>query len=173
MLVRSVVVTAIGEDRPGIIAAISEVLARRGLNVTDSQMGILRGHFALTLLAEGGETDVRTLGAEVEEAGRSLGLEWVGVRVVDEAHPVAGEVPTHTVTVYGADHPGILAAVTRALADGGVNVCDLRTRLTGAGVYVIVMEIAAGDEDPAALLDPVASEQGVEVSVAVVDADVL
>jgi glycine cleavage system transcriptional repressor len=172
--VSSLVVTAIGVDRPGIIARVAEALAGRGLNVTDSQMGILRGHFALTLVAEGVDVDADGLGRDLDDAARELGLEWVGVREVDEAVPAAPDVATHAVTVYGADHPGIVAAVARALADAQINVCDLRTRLTGEGVYVMVMEIAAAvGGDPAALLAPVAAVQGVEVSVNAVDADLL
>src|SRR5918992_733661 len=48
-------VSAVGLDRPGIIAAVAERLAAHGANITDSRMAILRGHFALTLIVEGAE----------------------------------------------------------------------------------------------------------------------
>ena len=47
---RSFALTAVGADRPGIIAAVAECLLDHGMNVTDSNMGILRGYFATTLV---------------------------------------------------------------------------------------------------------------------------
>ena len=66
-------VTAIGRDRPGIVAAITGVLLDAGGNVDDSQMSILHGHFAVMLLVSVPD------GAEVgdfrlEEVGREFGL---------------------------------------------------------------------------------------------------
>jgi glycine cleavage system transcriptional repressor len=168
---RAFLVSAFGVDRPGIVAAITRVLAARELNVTDSQMGILRGHFAMTLVVEGEAAG--GVADDLARAGDELGLEWVGVRAVEEAAAEPAEV-THTVTVYGADHPGIVAAVTGALAAGAVNVCDLRTRLTGDGVYVMVIDVAApAGADPRELLAPVAGAQHVDVSVVAADADLL
>ena len=44
-------VTAIGRDRPGIVAAISGVFAELGANIEDARMAILRGNFAVMLIA--------------------------------------------------------------------------------------------------------------------------
>src|SRR5688572_33473933 len=46
-------ITVIGHDRPGIIADVTSVLAGLGLNLTDSTMTLLRGHFAMTLICAG------------------------------------------------------------------------------------------------------------------------
>ena len=45
-------VTAIGRDRPGIVAAISKALLDLNGNIEDSQMSILRGHFAVMLIVK-------------------------------------------------------------------------------------------------------------------------
>ena len=45
-------VTAIGRDRPGIVAAISAALLDLEGNIEDSQMAILRGHFAVMLIVK-------------------------------------------------------------------------------------------------------------------------
>jgi glycine cleavage system transcriptional repressor len=172
---RGLVVSAVGLDRPGIVAAIAEPLASRGLNISDSQMGILRGHFVMTLVAESREAiDVESLRAELGEVGRDLGLEALAVQPLGAGAPASADVATHTVSVYGADHPGIVASVARALADAQVNVVDLRTRLGEDGLYVMVMEVAApASVDPAELLRSVAVDQAVDVAVAGADADVL
>jgi len=46
-------ITVIGHDRPGIIADVTEVLAGLGMNLSDSSMTRLRGHFAMTLICSG------------------------------------------------------------------------------------------------------------------------
>src|SRR5262245_53404126 len=95
-------------------------------------MGILRGHFAMTLIVTAPDAvDEEALSADVRAVGDTLRLETLTLRAVDEAPPPSLDEPTHAVSVYGADHPGILAAVTGTLAAAGVNVCDLRTRVVG------------------------------------------
>lgn len=170
------VVSAVGRDRPGIIAGVAERLVAHGVNITDSQSSILRGHFAMTLVVTAPEdVDEARLGADLRAAAEELELEALSVRRVEEA---AGRGdPTHVVTVYGADHPGIVAAVTRALADGGVNVCSLETRLLGeeegAPLYVMVMEVAPHGALDDEALRAVGAAQGVEVSVRPLEPDVL
>ena len=43
-------VSAIGSDRPGIVAAVTKVLLDQGCNLEDTSMSILRGHFAMMLV---------------------------------------------------------------------------------------------------------------------------
>ena len=165
---RTYALSAMGADRAGIVATIAERLVAHGVNVTDSHMGILRGHFAMTLIVAV-EGDVEALQADLEAAARELGLEALTLAPVSDAAPMSAE-PTHTVTVYGADHTGIVAAVARTLADAGVNVVDLNTRLTG-DLYVMFLEVAAPGGVPD--LGEVARAQGVEVSVQPLETDVL
>ena len=161
-------VSAVGIDRPGIIAAVAERLAAHGANVTDSRMAILRGHFAMTLIVEGAERDA--LAADIEALA---GLETWSVIEVAEAATNPRSEPTAVVSVHGADHPGIVAAITRALADAGANVTDLQTRLS-RDLYVMVIDVAvpeaSGVEDR---LQVVAREQDVRITLRPVDPDVL
>jgi glycine cleavage system transcriptional repressor len=176
--VRTYSLSAVGADRPGIIAAVAERLVAHGVNVTDSQMGILRGFFAMTLLVTApDDVDEDALAADVRAVGDRLRLEAVTLRSVPDPAPATLEAPTHVVSVHGADHPGILAAVTRSLAAAGVNVCDLRTRLAPGDVWVMVIQVAvpeAADADAIeASLHAVGAQEGVGVSMAAAEADVL
>ena len=47
-------VSVFGRDRPGIIAAVTRVLAAAGCNLEDTSMTILGGHFAMMLVISGG-----------------------------------------------------------------------------------------------------------------------
>jgi glycine cleavage system transcriptional repressor len=166
---------AVGADRPGIIAAVAERLVAHGVNITDTQMGILRGSFAMALaLTVPDAADAGALEADLRDAGERIGLEALVLRPVEEGAPA--DEPTHSVTVYGADHPGIVAAVTGALARLAVNVCDLRTRLAGE-LYVMHLEVVVPAELPEErvrdALAAVAGRQEVEITLAPADADVL
>ena len=59
----SLAITVVGHDRPGIIAQAAEVLSHCGMNLEDSSMTLLRGHFAMTLICAGDADS-----AEVEAA---------------------------------------------------------------------------------------------------------
>lgn len=132
-------VTAIGADRPGIIARVTGVLHDRGGNLEDSSMTILRGQFAIMLLVVA-DAEPAELEAALAAATADLGL----VVTVREVGPgTATPPPTHVLSVYGSDRPGIVHAVAQALAEHDVNVTDLTTRLLEGErpVYAMMMEI--------------------------------
>ncbi|UMG91743.1 ACT domain-containing protein [Nocardioides sp. TF02-7] len=136
-------VTVIGHDRPGIIAEATAGLADLGLNLEDSTMTLLRGHFAMMLLcsAAGGSGPVAA--ADVEQALSPLVADGdldVSVRpVTDQPTPSAGET-SWVLTVHGGDRPGIVSAVVREVAAVGGNITDLTTRLAG-DLYLLVAEL--------------------------------
>ena len=161
--------SAIGRDQPGIVAAVADALSRHGANIEDSQMRILGGHFAMMLLVAAENED--TLRADLDRVAEDLSLEAVTLsRVEGGADAVA---PTHLVTVYGSDHPGIVAAFAAELAQLKANITDLQTRL-GGSVYMMLLEVAVPDgkelEPPLRL---VAQAQGVEVKVRELEHDEL
>jgi glycine cleavage system transcriptional repressor len=168
--VTELAITVVGQDRPGIIADVAEVLADLGLNLTDSTMTLLRGHFAMTLICAG-----EALPGPVEAALRPLGLP-VTVRELGP-DSVAGVGGTgYQLTVYGADRLGIVAVVTRVLAAAGGNITDLTTRLT-EDLYLLIAEVdLPSTVDITALsgrLAEVAGALGVMVSLRSIEVDVL
>ncbi|MEA2292828.1 MAG: glycine cleavage system transcriptional repressor [Solirubrobacteraceae bacterium] len=176
---RTFSLSAVGADRPGIIAAVAERLVAHGVNVTDSQMGILRGFFAMTLVVTApDEVGEDALAADMRAVGDELRLDTITLHAIPDASGAAAlEEPTHLVSVHGADHPGILAAITAALAAAGVNVCDLRTRLTPDGVWVMVIHVATPEAADVtaieAALRVVGELEGVGVSLRAAEPDVL
>lgn len=167
-------ITVIGADRPGIIADVTSVLAGAGLNLTDSTMTLLRGHFAMTLVCAGEVTVTEVEGAldPLTVAGALL----VTVREVSTEDGVPPEGGHYVLRVHGADRLGIVAAVTRALATAGGNVTDLTTRLSG-GLYVLIAEVdlpATVDIDALSTrLREVGADLGVEVTLSPSETDVL
>jgi glycine cleavage system transcriptional repressor len=169
--VNEIWLTAIGRDKPGIVARIARVLLDHGLNIEDSQMRILGGRFAMMLLLRG-EPHEEKLVKDLLAAGRELGLDYIYVHPIGEAD-VAPPQPTHVLSVYGGDHPGIVAAVAESLAENGVNITDLETRLSGE-VYVMLLDlvIPAG-VDIGEPIRAVGREQGVDVALRELEHDSL
>ena len=168
-------VTVIGDDRPGIVAAVTDVLARPevGGNLEDASMTILRGHFAMTLIV----ATPRPV-SEVETALQPICAAYevvVAVRPVSESPaPVAAGVP-HVVVLHGADRPGLVSAVAGAVARHGGNITDLTTRLSGE-LYVLTMEVDLPEAAARGVSDELAAwaeGSGVHVTVRPADADLL
>lgn len=163
-------VTAVGADRPGIVAAVAKVLHDRGGNVEDSAMTILGGHFAIVLIVAT-EDEPDELRAALEEATAPLGLVVSVSRAEGERRP---HEPTHLLSVYGADRPGIVAGVTAALAELGANITDLETQVIGheEPVYAMVIEVVADDEAALeARLTRVCADLGVDHTLRTIEAE--
>ena len=173
----SFALAAIGRDRPGIVASVARVLYEQGCNVEDSSMTLLRGNFSMMLvIACPDDLSVDAARAALQPACDDLGLTFSVLEVDDRA---SVPEPTHVLTVYGGDKPGILMATTELLATSGVNITDLNSRLVGEAqpVYALILELevpAASDvADLDARLHAVASEIGVDVVLHEREADVL
>ncbi|MFY1634648.1 glycine cleavage system protein R [Solwaraspora sp. WMMB335] len=165
-------ITVIGRDRPGIVADVAEALAGLGANLTDSTMTRLRGHFAMTLVCAGPGAEEVAVALHPLTADDQL-LATVRPVPAESHRPTAGE--PYLLSVHGADRLGIVAAVTRVVAEAGGNVSDLTTRLTGP-LYVLIAEV----ELPVGVagwlggrLAEVARELDVEVTLRPAESDVL
>jgi glycine cleavage system transcriptional repressor len=169
---RPFAVSVVGRDRPGIVAAISEVLLEHGVNIADSRMTVLRGHLAMTLVIEvPDEVDPAELRAGLDAVRAQLALESVSLAEVELIPADAASEPSHIVSVSGGDHPGIVHAVASALAERGWNITDLETRVVGEGetrpLYAMLLEVAvtegASTADLKQALEPVARSENVEI----------
>jgi glycine cleavage system transcriptional repressor len=174
--------SAIGRDRPGIVAEVTRALLGHSLNITDSQMAVLSGHFTMMLIVTAPDgTDVDLVQEELARTRDHLALDALSFSPLGDTDPGSNPVPSHIVTVYGVDHPGIVHAVSARLAARAVNVTDLETRLIGeggqAGLYAMVLEVALpavmDPEGLQAMLGEVGAEQGVEVTVRPLEPDVM
>jgi glycine cleavage system transcriptional repressor len=172
--------SAIGRDRPGIVAEVTRALLGHSLNITDSQMAVLSGHFTMMLIVTAPDgTDLDLVHEELAGTRERLSLDALSLSPLGDAEAGGVPAPSHIVTVYGVDHPGIVHAVSARLAAREVNVTDLETRLVGeggqAGLYAMVLEVAlpAGVDPEAlrAMLEDVGAEQGVEVTVRPLEPD--
>ncbi len=168
----SYAVTVLGHDRPGIVAEVTEAIADLGGNLEDSTMTLLRGHFAMTLIADVGAA-AEAIAQRLDPLRRS-GL-VVSVLALPAAEGLSAEQQRYLVSVHGGDRPGIVSAVARRIADLGGNIVDLSTRL-GDGLYVLVAEVHLAPEAAARAAEALAeaaADLGVTVRLSEVDEDVM
>lgn len=122
-MMTSIVLTVIGEDKPGLVSAISQKITAGGGNWLDSRMASLGGKFAGLMLVSVPDTKAEALISSLQE------LEQQGLRLVIErgtGAAAAGGRPL-TLELTGHDRPGIVRDISDALARQQVNIEEMET----------------------------------------------
>ena len=128
---RSLVMTVIGQDRPGLVESVAGLVAEQGGNWLESRMSRLGGQFAGILRVE---VPSEKEGALVAGLRR---LESRGLTVVvqpDQPEPSAAAASESVLEIVGQDRPGIVREISRALASFGVNVEELQPECASAAM---------------------------------------
>lgn len=170
----AIAVTVVGHDRPGIVHRVTAAIADLEGNLEDSSMSLLRGHFAMTLIASvPDEAAVRQLDQALGDL-RSEGLTVAVFEVPDQEAPAPGE--SARLSVHGADRPGIVRAATEQVMRHGGNITDLSTRL-GSDLYVLSADVTFPPGSDLAAIGKSVKEQlaavGVVATLTPVDEDLL
>ncbi len=117
------VLTALAEDRPGLVETLADAVARHSGNWIDSDMARLGGEFAGILKVSLPRDQVAAFRADLT----ALGDQGISVTVRKDSEPqVAGGRRAH-LDIVGRDHAGIVLKVTHVLARHDVNVDQLHT----------------------------------------------
>jgi glycine cleavage system transcriptional repressor len=132
--------TLIGEDRRGIVAAVAQALYAQGMNLGEASMLRLGGNFTIMMMVSGAET-AEAVQAAIAETAAELGLRVHVDEITGALHQHI--VPNVHVTVTGADRAGIVAQVAGKLAEAGLNILDLESDVAGSAERpVYIMQIA-------------------------------
>ncbi len=115
--------TCIGDDRPGLVSALSAPIKAHGGSWERSQMARLAGKFAGILLVAVPDDHAEALAADL------TALKDVGLLVALERADEPGAQPSLRLTLelLGADHPGIMADISASLARQGIGIEELST----------------------------------------------
>lgn len=122
------VMTILGNDRPGLVNSIAELVAEQGGNWLESRMARLAGQFAGIARIECPEAAVDGLLQALKKAEQS----GINIQVVREVTEDQGNRHTVIVEVMGNDRSGILRELTTAIAQAGGNLEELTTGLESA-----------------------------------------
>ena len=139
--------TVIGKDRPGIIAAVTEALYREGCNLEDMTMTVLEDELAMMIMvgAEGRKKVKvqRRLGRLEKSRGLTFFWKDLGQYRPRPRTRKTGR-PTYLISAMGRDRTGIVYKISRALAACRLNITDLNSRVVGTGkkaVYAMILEV--------------------------------
>jgi glycine cleavage system regulatory protein len=125
----SLVLTLVGEDKPGLVELLSQTIAAHEGNWLESRMSRMAGRFAGILRA----SVPAARAGDLSEALRAL--EPHGLRVVVEQSETEESVISFrrfSLALVGSDRTGIIRDVSRALASRQVNVDELHTECSSA-----------------------------------------
>jgi glycine cleavage system transcriptional repressor len=132
--------TLVGRDRPGIVAHITAALYQGGCNLGETSMMRLGTSFTIMMMVCYDGT-AKALQQLVQGEADSLGLHAHVDQIEGGLHHHIE--PDVRITVYGADRAGIVAHVTGALAEAGLDILDLNSDVAGteeAPIYILHME---------------------------------
>lgn len=125
----TLVMTVIGNDRPGLVELVAGIVAGEGGNWLESRMCRLGGEFAGILRIEVPAEKEGTLLKALKE------LDTRGLNITiksDEAGSDSGSRHFATLEIIGQDRPGIVREISSALARQSVNVEELNTECDSA-----------------------------------------
>lgn len=168
-MARKMALAAVGRDCPGIVSSVSRVLYHHGCNLEDSSMTILRGEFAMILIvAVPQEHSLEELRSDLEREADKLQL-VLSFRELPDTYREPGETDglPYILSVYGADHPGIVARVTELLANNNINITDVNTRVVGGKepVYIMILEVEVPSRLAPKVLEDMLTKLGGELKV--------
>lgn len=169
-MLSSLVVTVIGEDRPGLVSLLSDRAMAAGANWAESRMANLAGQFAGIVHFQVPTQNAKALEAALRD------LEAQGLRVLiaksDRADAPAGQHRLK-LDLVGHDRPGIIRDVSHALAERGVSIAELHTQIvsgamSGESLFqanaLLIAPAAASTRDLRRGLEALANELMVDVT---------
>ncbi|MDH5547770.1 MAG: glycine cleavage system protein R [Gammaproteobacteria bacterium] len=140
-----VVISALGEDRSGIVKGLSKRILDCGGNIAESRMAVLGGEFTIVMLVQGVESAADAIEQHSQKWGDELGLvihtKRTRPRTVDAASL------NYQVEVVSMDHPGIVHDITDFLSSRDINIQELETHSyaaahTGTPMFAVNIQIS-------------------------------
>ena len=122
------VLTAIGDDRPGLVESLSQVITENSGNWLESSMSQLAGKFAGILRVSVNDEDAELLIKRLNELSNRLKLV---IERVDRHESI--EIPsTVKLNLVGNDRPRIIREISHELTNMAINVTQLTTECVPA-----------------------------------------
>lgn len=170
-MTKQFLITAVGEDRPGIVAELTATVAAHGGNLDVSRMAVLGGDFAVICLVTAPEDKLSTL----EEALNKQNKGAMHIFCKRTGAVSAERFTNHTfykIHLTGADHEGIVHSVAAQLRDMQINFQSLDTEIinapiTGSPLFTMHAKIAVPQsisyEELNTRLAKIAQQEAVEI----------
>lgn len=119
------VITALGQDSPGIVDKLSEAVLDSGCNIVDSRMTVLGGEFAVILMVSGKWNELAKLEDTLPAMREQLGLTVTAKRT--QQNKASSDLIPYIVEVIAIDHPGIVYNLAHFFSSRDINIQELNT----------------------------------------------
>jgi glycine cleavage system transcriptional repressor len=141
---KHLVISALGEDKPGIVDGLSRAIMECGCNIVDSRMTVLGGEFAVILMVTGNWNAIAKLENALPGLGKRLGLMITSKRTEQRRHQ--GNLLPYAVDVVAMDHPGIVHNLANFFSSRNINIQDMVTTSysaahTGTPMFSVPMTV--------------------------------
>ncbi|MDS4042824.1 MAG: glycine cleavage system protein R [Candidatus Competibacter sp.] len=139
------VISALGEDRPGLVNELSRVILDCDCSIADSRMTVLGGEFAILLMVQGNWNTLTKLEMQLKRLEQALGMTIIAKRT--ESRAPAGDVLPYAVEVVAVNQPGIVHHLASFFASRSINIEDMVTRSYSAphtGTPMFSVNLAIG-----------------------------
>lgn len=138
-------IAVFGQDRPGIVAAVSGILAGMECNIEDASQTILHERFAgMFVIRPLKALDQTKLVQALEDrfAGQEL-VFWASAMEEDTAPVSSSPADPFVITTTGPDQVGLVAGISAVLAEHQVNITGLRAKgkTEDASQWVMIYEV--------------------------------
>lgn len=142
---KSLVISALGNDQPGIVNELSKAILEQGGNISESKMTILGGEFAMMLLTTGSQECIDNIISKLEQTGETLNLTLIAKET--QAHESNNKHLPYQVSVVSMDHPGIVHHISDFLSSRNLNIEEIETKTypaahTGTPMFALDMTIS-------------------------------
>ena len=164
----SLIITAVGSDRPGIVSEISGVIASHGGNVEESRMSRLGADFAIIMLVSVVPDWLESLNVALQSIN--------GLTIISKptkTQETSEGIQCH-IDLSGADNEGIVKVLSKYLAGKSINILEMQTHITNAPITgTVLFNLKAITAIPESLnimeiqseLNHISQKLGVEITV--------
>lgn len=154
---KKMIISVLGKDRPGIIAAVTRILFEQACNIENVSQTILQNEFSgIFIVAVPPSVPKAHLHRQLKEGLAPMGLH-VFEKALSQSTPPPATVPSEpfVITTRGPDRKGLVAAITAVMAAHRVNVTGLQAVFKGgvdpnANIMIYEVDIPS-DADHASL----------------------
>lgn len=138
------VISAIGDDKPGIINALSKAATDSQCNILDTRMTVLGGEFALLMMISGEATALDSAQQKMNVSADRLGLTTIFKRTQPRKAGTASR--PYRVEVVAIDHPGIVSEIAGFFSGRDMNIEEMETGAyaaahTGTPMFSLEMSV--------------------------------
>ena len=143
-MLNHLVITAVGNDRPGIVNELTKQILDNGCNIQDSRMTILGGEFAIILLLTGTWNAIAKVEDSLPRVAERLGLNLTCKRT--ESRAKQANMLSYHVDALAIDQPGIVHRVAEFFSSRNINIESLNSDTynaahTGTPMFALTMTV--------------------------------